>query len=63
MDRNVDFDFKRKKIKLYSEIKKTTINEECLTLSRKYKNIYKKVIQAAKPYDVSEAILSYKNVT
>lgn len=53
----------REKLKFYSEIFKTTKNLEFKIFFRRYKNIYRKVIKAAKAYDVTKSILSADNVS
>jgi predicted outer membrane repeat protein len=53
----------REKLKFFSEIYKTTSNENLKIFLKNYRKTYRKVIKAAKAHDVSRSIISSKNIS
>ncbi len=53
----------REKLKFYSELQKTSNNENFKEFYKNYKKVYKKVIKAAKLYDTNKRLKESKNVS
>lgn len=53
----------RERLCFLSEVSKNTNNLEFFTYFKSYKKIYRKIIQAAKAYDVVKSLISSKNIS